>query len=60
MMSRWLVGVDLDEVSSADRIAVNAIHIHEGYDAERILHDIGLVELASDAPGVPIPMAGRW
>ena len=47
--------VDLDEVSSADRIAVNAIHIHEGYDAERILHDIGLVELASDAPGVPIP-----
>ena len=47
--------VDLSEVSSADRIGVNALHIHEGYDAERILHDIGLVELASDAPGVPIP-----
>ncbi|MEC8946845.1 MAG: fibronectin type III domain-containing protein [Actinomycetota bacterium] len=47
--------VDLDEVSPADRIAVNALHIHEGYNAERILHDIGLVELASDAPGIAIP-----
>lgn len=47
--------VDLNEVSSADRIAANALHIHEGYDADRILHDIGLVELASDASGIPIP-----
>ncbi len=47
--------VDLDEVSRSDRIAVNALHIHEGYDAERILHDIGLVELAANAPGIPIP-----
>ena len=46
---------DLDEVSPADRIAVNALHIHEAYDADRILHDIGLIELVADAPGVPIP-----
>jgi hypothetical protein len=47
--------VDLDEVSPSDRIAVNAIHVHEGYDAERILNDIGLIELATDAPGTAIP-----
>ena len=46
---------DLNEVSPRDRIPVNALHIHEQYNAERILYDIGLIELASKAPGTAIP-----
>jgi len=46
---------DLDAVAAEDRLAVAALHVHEAYDADRILHDIGLVELAADADGTPIP-----
>ena len=51
-----VVGVaDLDEVTADDRMEVVALHLHEAYDADRILHDIGLVELAADGDGTPIP-----
>jgi hypothetical protein len=46
---------DLRDITDADRIEVSAIHIHPEYEAVRVLHDIALLELASDAPGTPIP-----
>ena len=46
---------DLHAVTTADRIDAVALHVHESYDANRILHDIGLIELASDSAGTPIP-----
>ncbi len=46
---------DLDEVVADDRMGVVALHVHEAYDADRILHDVGLVELAADVEGTPIP-----
>jgi len=46
---------NLEAVTTADRIGVVALHIHEAYDADRILHDIGLIELAGAADGTPIP-----
>jgi len=51
-----VVGIrDLDVVTTEDRIGAVAFHIHESYDEDRILHDIGLIELASNADGTPIP-----
>ena len=46
---------DLENVASDDRIDVVAFHIHPDYDADRVMHDIALVELVDDAVGSPIP-----
>jgi hypothetical protein len=39
-------------------VQVNGGQAHPQYDADRIVNDIALVRLASDAPVAPLPMAG--
>ena len=46
---------DLEDVTNADRMDVAALHVHPEYGADRVVHDIALVELAVDAVGTPIP-----